>query len=290
MFRFVVFLLMTAVPCFAQTCEPLLGQNPFLYQIQNASGETKGYLLGTMHVATSLDSMPRFVRKKVQESSDITVEYAMNSFWPMMYLIVKSLRWGGPTISDLVSPEAAADFEKVTGEPLAKFNRVNPGMMSAVFTKLMMDKDPDFKGYPTGEGIDSDIMKLAKKRQLPLYALDDFKTIRSVFKLLSQPEYISKIEDTFENAPKTKAELLKLIRDYHSGDEAEVQATLGSVSKSMTDELLGNRNRHWLPKMTHTLSMPGVHTFAVGVGHLLGPEGLIELLRSEGFKMDRVTE
>jgi uncharacterized protein len=50
------------------------------------------------------------------------------------------------------------------------------------------------------------------------------------------------------------------------------------------------RNRKWLPKIIKALSTDGPQvTFIVGIGHIGGDEGLINLLKKQGFnKIKRI--
>jgi uncharacterized protein YbaP (TraB family) len=86
-----------------------------------------------------------------------------------------------------------------------------------------------------------------------------------------------------------QAEYQKLLGLYLSGD---VDALNSYMTESITDPkylyfLLEKRNRAWIPQL-----MAGMKTkrlfIAVGAGHLPGETGVIELLRKEGFVVERV--
>jgi len=53
------------------------------------------------------------------------------------------------------------------------------------------------------------------------------------------------------------------------------------------DLLLGQRNQNWIPKMRDYMQLQPTF-FAVGAGHLGGNEGVIALLRKNGFQVDAV--
>ncbi len=56
---------------------------------------------------------------------------------------------------------------------------------------------------------------------------------------------------------------------------------------SMMESLIVKRNRNWLPKLKALLTKEKAFV-AVGVGHLIGPTGLIDQLRKQGFKIKRI--
>ena len=49
------------------------------------------------------------------------------------------------------------------------------------------------------------------------------------------------------------------------------------------------RNRNWMEKIEMTLPVQSV-LIAVGAAHLLGPEGLIQLLRDRGYTVEPVKD
>jgi len=55
------------------------------------------------------------------------------------------------------------------------------------------------------------------------------------------------------------------------------------------DALLTTRNKNWIPIMSDLMSKD-VTFFAVGAGHLGGPQGVINLLREEGYTLTPITE
>jgi uncharacterized protein YbaP (TraB family) len=75
-----------------------------------------------------------------------------------------------------------------------------------------------------------------------------------------------------------------LIAAYRSGDLEQI-ATLTQLEDARTQELLlDSRNRRWVHKLTPALKRGGVFT-AVGVGHAPGEQGLLQLLRAQGYTL-----
>ena len=46
------------------------------------------------------------------------------------------------------------------------------------------------------------------------------------------------------------------------------------------------RNARWLRTIVARLNQPGEAVMVVGVGHLIGPDGLPAMLRTQGIKVD----
>jgi hypothetical protein len=83
----------------------------------------------------------------------------------------------------------------------------------------------------------------------------------------------------------------EVVRAWAHGDidalaryaESELAATPG-----LADPLLHNRNRAWADALALRLDRPGTTLVAVGVGHLVGPGSVVELLRQRGFTVERI--
>jgi uncharacterized protein YbaP (TraB family) len=58
-------------------------------------------------------------------------------------------------------------------------------------------------------------------------------------------------------------------------------------SKEMTAKMLVNRNKNWIPKLENWMKKKSLF-IAVGAGHLAGDEGVINLLKRQGYTVEPV--
>lgn len=81
----------------------------------------------------------------------------------------------------------------------------------------------------------------------------------------------------------------KMVQYYHKQDlESLSEIILKSDDMgSATEELLTKRNQNWVPKMEELMKTKTCF-FAVGAGHLSGPNGVIQLLRQQGYEVTPV--
>ena len=56
----------------------------------------------------------------------------------------------------------------------------------------------------------------------------------------------------------------------------------------MYDRLLIERNRTWLPKIEALFSRPKATFVVVGAAHLVGTEGLLQMLRAKGYSLEQL--
>lgn len=82
-----------------------------------------------------------------------------------------------------------------------------------------------------------------------------------------------------------------MMHAYHQQNaEALYRYIMSSPDIAGSEEtLLFNRNRKWVPVMEQAMQKEKIF-FAVGAGHLGGPQGLINLLREKGYTITGIRE
>ncbi|GAK86942.1 possible ligase [Vibrio ponticus] len=81
-----------------------------------------------------------------------------------------------------------------------------------------------------------------------------------------------------------------LIKSWQNGDKQNLEqfATLAEMSPQMEEVFMHQRNRDWADKLTQGSIFPsnsGNYLVVVGALHLIGPDNLLMLLESRGFKV-----
>ena len=83
----------------------------------------------------------------------------------------------------------------------------------------------------------------------------------------------------------------RLIESWRTGDAAAVERI---VLKDLQQEpqlyqrLLVERNRNWLPKLEALFAQRTRAMVVVGAAHLVGPDGLVAMFRTRGYKVEQL--
>ena len=96
--------------------------------------------------------------------------------------------------------------------------------------------------------------------------------------------------ETIEMGDSDSDSMQKLVEVYKLQDIQGMQDLFkeeGSDLDGHEDVLLNNRNKNWIPVIAEEMKK-GSTFFAVGAGHLAGPQGVIHLLREAGYKMTAI--
>jgi len=99
-------------------------------------------------------------------------------------------------------------------------------------------------------------------------------------------ELIETVEDF------SKDETKKMVEDYKAENVMNVYNDLANekvMSKNAKKWILDDRNKDWVQTMPAMMKKESLFV-AVGVGHLAGEEGVINLLRQAGYKVKPVTK
>jgi uncharacterized protein len=80
----------------------------------------------------------------------------------------------------------------------------------------------------------------------------------------------------------------KLAASWKVGDVASIERLVLADVKSdpfVYDRLLVARNRAWLPKIEALFSRGRPAFVVVGAAHLVGPDGLVAMLKAKGYQL-----
>jgi uncharacterized protein len=81
-----------------------------------------------------------------------------------------------------------------------------------------------------------------------------------------------------------------MLQAWRSGDVGAAEKLfLESMAEypALREKLLDERNRNWLPQIEKFLKLDDDVLVVVGAAHLVGKNGLIELLKGRGYKMEQ---
>jgi uncharacterized protein YbaP (TraB family) len=99
------------------------------------------------------------------------------------------------------------------------------------------------------------------------------------------------LAETLKELETEKASVGRLADAWKSGDVATLERiTLKDLEadQMMYQRLLVDRNRNWLPKIEALFARQGHAFVVVGAAHLVGPDGLLQMLRAKGYTVEQL--
>jgi len=99
------------------------------------------------------------------------------------------------------------------------------------------------------------------------------------------------LSESLKDADAERANMSKLVDAWRAGDGAGVERIVLSELKTepvLYQRLLVERNRNWMPKIEALFSRPTHALVIVGAAHLVGPDGLLAMLKAKGYTGDQM--
>ncbi len=267
----------------AQTAD---GKRGFLWKVER--GGKTSWLAGSLHMMTP-DAYPLpTAMTQAFASSDALVEEAdpdeLASPEFALTLLTKALYPEGQSLEDHVS---AATFRMISergskaGLPVEMLRRMKPWMVSTTLQALELQNG----GFDPALGLDVHFhgqAKTMRKRFVPLETgLEQVSFLENLGTGLED----AIIRENVEGAETEVAEVRKIAAAWQKGDAAALeQLILGSMkdSPAVYQSLIVSRNRAWVPKLRACIDTSRCF-IVVGAAHLVGPEGVVALLRAQGY-------
>lgn len=265
----------------------VFGQNnSLLYQVKSKDKKVS-YLFGTIHmIPDSLYYFPSKLDKIISKSDEVILEVAnlsdQSSLMKLMMLDSGScfdiftseqkdsvLNWGADLLG--IKPE---QFEKGF-EKRKPFTLLQLSFQKMISGKIRM--------------VDMEIESKAQHDKIPVTGLETVEYQLSIFDKMPAEEMSNFIMETVRHPDEGEESFRKMVQYYHTQDlESLAKLILESDELgSSAEELLDKRNKNWIPKMENLMGSKTCF-FAVGAGHLGGPNGVIELLRQKGYEVTPV--
>ncbi|MEO1707501.1 MAG: TraB/GumN family protein [Pseudomonadota bacterium] len=197
----------------------------------------------------------------------------------------------GVTLSSSLGPERAASFGAVAqqyGVPMAQLEPLRPWLAVLSITQIAFQQ----VGYDPQAGAESTILARAASEN---DTLGHFESAVSQIEAIASLDEIGEFANTDESLDQL-ADFAGFAEDmlaiWQSGDVDRLDAELvGSVRNSSEEAfniIFKNRNANWVQQIETMMAGEGDYFLAVGAGHLVGEDSVIDMLRDRGFTVTRV--
>ena len=132
---------------------------------------------------------------------------------------------------------------------------------------------------------EQELEKIAASNKIQLLGLESVHEQLNIFNQIPFDDQMDMVFSELNNDEKN-------IKDFNEMQQAYRKQELNVICEYATNEkldgnislFLDDRNKKWIPKMKEMMKEECVF-FAVGAGHLCGENGLISLLKKEGFNL-----
>jgi uncharacterized protein YbaP (TraB family) len=263
----------------------------FLWRVQ--SDKSSIYILGSVHflkkenyplnktIEKAFDSTQKLVLEIDLKSEDagtaqrVTLEKGINR---------------DRTLQQNVSPETYSLAEKRAQElgiDIRALSPLKPWVVALTLTALQLQK----LGFDSNYGVDRYLAERAKKSGKTMVGLETVAFQIGLIDQLSARDQESMLRQSLKEMDLLDKGLDQIVRAWSTGDVAALEALLLSGMReypAVHQKIIVDRNRRWLPQIEKMIEQGESTLIAVGAAHLVGKDGVIELLKARGYSVEQM--
>jgi len=283
-----VLLLLTAPVASAQP-----KATPALWRIQH--GTSTVYLFGSLHVLPRDFSWHTPEIEAAMAAADqfyfeVPVDEAALKD-EKEFIVQNGILTHRQTLRSLLSPGEFQTYSAIlrrAGLRSPYFERYRPWLASVMVGLAYLHSGD----LTTLRGADDDIMVYAREHGRPLLYLENIQEQMRLLTTGDDASQLKALKNLIISLPRSRDQEKDLQQSWASGDAKTMSALLDgyfSGHPEAQDLLIDSRNRNWMPAIEEALARANSTTMmTVGVAHIGGRKGLVALLCSEGYKVERV--
>jgi len=250
------------------------------------------HLLGSVH-ALKEDAypLPAVIEAAFDRSDVVVFEVDLDE---MTSAALKMLAAGslsdGRTLEQVAGPILWSDLNQkmnAAGMPSGMFQFMKPWMAALT----VMGFELENAGYSPASGIDTYFSNRAKAAGKERMALETPEFQIGMFADLTPEESLSFLDYTLADLETMIPLMDEIYSKWLVGDAQYVEAMLGEEFDDfpeLYEKLIRGRNRNWMPAVEGLLTGQRDAMVVVGAMHLVGEDGIVEMLRQKGYSVTQL--
>lgn len=255
-----------------------------------SDGDSEVILFGAVHVLPpGLAWRPPALDRALREAEDIWFEIPPGTASEarlQQLAAERGMLAPGERLSGLLSPEARARLERLCqayGLALPLIDRFEPWLAEVALAAAAYRKE----GAAGENGVEAVLASGLDQTRLRA-----FETPEAQIAMLDeapQRDQIRSLESSLVELETSPDSYRRLIEAWMAADlrrlEAEALDPVRETSAALYERLVAQRNEAWIRTLQNRLAGSGRTVVVVGVGHLIGQDGLPSRLRALGYRV-----
>jgi uncharacterized protein YbaP (TraB family) len=254
------------------------------------------YLLGSVHLLREQDHpLPRVIDEAYNEAETLYMELDMDDLDPLLMQATIN-RLGmleeGTSLRDVMGEELYEEAMAVAVEleiPLEMLERTEPWFAAITVEQLALARI----GFNPSYGVEMYLLKKASRDGKTILGFETVEQQLAYLDGLSLDAQLALLMQTLTESAAIREVMDDLILAWRSGDIDFLEQTLlDDVSgyPELYDTIVANRNRLWVDTIDELLEQGEDYLVVVGALHLVGEDGVPQLLRQRGVRITQMHE
>lgn len=266
--------------------------SPLLWKVEQ--GASTIYLFGTFHLLSrDVRWQDSRITGAFDSAGELVLEISEAETDPARIVSIVNNKGMYPRAGGLqrvISAETWLNLARqaaAVGIPEQAIGRFRPWYAAIVLTVTYAQT----QGFLPEYGVETILTARANAAGKPIMGLETAQ--EQLSSLADHPEQIQvmMLEDTLQELADLPRILGDMTQAWVTGDEdgiAELIVDSAREIPELYDALIVRRNRNWIPLLEARLDKPGIYFVAVGVGHLVGDDSVVAMLRQRGHNVQEV--
>ena len=256
-------------------------------------GESITYLGGTCHLLRQSDfPLPAEFYTAYGASDILVFETDLSKLKDpstQQLLMSEAMYSDGSTIEKHLSAQTYNSLKEYCDAnviPLEAISRFKPSIVVVTITAMEL-----MKLGVTGEGVDTFFYQLAIKDKKIVQELETVEEQIQFLVGMGEGNEDAFVSHSIGDLKSIKQNYESLVDSWKIGDVKKLNDLMVAEFKTKTPklykELITDRNEKWLPSFDTYQKTTQIEFILVGVGHLVGTDGIVEALRQKGYKVEK---
>jgi uncharacterized protein len=247
------------------------------------------YLAGSVHLLPASDSkLPAAFDKAYADSAALVMEIDMDDLNPMDaqgLMLEHGVFTGDETLSGVIGQPRFEKLQKQfdgMGIPAEALDHFQPWMAAMTVEQLQLMK----LGFDPSSGVEMQIAGHAKGDHKEITGLETMQEQLGLLANLPMPDQVKFLDMTLEELQEAQTELNDLLGAWRAGNAPKLSKMLSEEfgeAPGLYSTLIADRNRRWMPQIEKLLKADQNYMIVVGTLHIVGRNGLLDLLKADGF-------
>ncbi|MDZ7628864.1 MAG: TraB/GumN family protein [Parvularculaceae bacterium] len=267
---------------------------PAMWRLTDADSEI--YLFGTFHILPPSLNWTTPALDAAMEKTPFTMTEADTdspAAQQKLASLVRELGLNAPgiTLSSQLGPERAKQFERVSarfGIPMASLEPMKPWLALISLAVGVMQSE----GYSADAGAEEIIRQRATAQKDTFSHFETAEFQMRALAGLGNEEWLADFERSLSQMADFEGFSQRTLEAWRTGDlesiEAEMIGPMKAAAPGAYKTLIVDRNANWVSQIEKIMSGSDDYFIAVGAGHFMGEDGVVEMLKRKGYAVERV--
>lgn len=268
---------------------------PLLWKVSDADNSI--YLLGSFHLLKPSDyPLADSTYAALADAERVVFELSpaeMGDPGVGQRMAQAATRTDGKTLQSTLPEDTWAALQVWAAQrrvPIANLQALEPWFVSLVVSITEMQ----LMGLNPEHGLDKHFAQRAEKDGKAVAGLETGDLQIALFDGMDAKEQVHALQQTLEEVSEGKGAIDRMHALWRAGDDqglhAEIVAEMETDYPDLYQRLLLGRNQAWMPKLGAMLddSQQDDALVVVGAAHLIGKDGVVQMLEAKGYKVERL--